>query len=606
MPIADSSAKHRPPLPSATLMLLRCARGGIEVLMLQRPAGAAFGGAWVFPGGTLDAADRDNSLYRRCLGIGDAHASRALSVPRDGLAYWIAAVRETFEETGVLVAVNGCGQGVRAAPGRRRAMIEGRAGLAGLCRRGNWRLPARRLHYVSHWITPRAARRRFSTRFFVAAAPPGAVARADGREALSVQWFNPAQALERNIPLAHPTRHFLRILAAMNGLDEALAWARGVDRRSIPVTRPEVRRIGGKLMSCLPTGEILGPFTMRDYPREPERSAVPRQFPSPPFRESPSLAQFRHPGSKAPGMEGKETGFSGAISAALSRNEVIRPGELVRYAPDIHRLTAFNAGTMTGPGTNTWILGREHLAVLDPGPASRRHIDNLLAKAPGRIRWLLATHTHADHSPGAALLATRSGAEIIGPEPPPGERQDQTFKPAHVPCDGEEIGLGGLVLKAVHTPGHASNHFCWWLASRGVLFTGDHVMQGSTVVIAPPDGDMSAYMDSLRRVLELPLKALAPGHGHLIDQPRREINGLIAHREAREEKVARVLAGFGAAAIAELLPGVYDDVPEGLHPVAALSLEAHLNKLEHERRVHCQAGRWRLSASAGESAGGQP
>ena len=599
MPIAVPSATPRPALPSATLMLLRCARGGIEVLMLKRPARAAFGGAWVFPGGTLDAADRDNSLYRRCLGVGDAHASRALSVPRDGLAYWIAAIRETFEETGVLMAVNGCGQGARAAPGARKALIEGRAVLAGLCRLGNWRLPARRLHYVAHWITPRAARRRFSTRFFMAAAPPGAVARADGREALIVQWFNPAQALKRNIPLAHPTRHFLRILAAMNGLDEALAWARGVDRRSIPVTRPEVRRIEGKLMSCLPTGEILGPFSMRHYPADSQGSGFPRQFHSPPFREAPSLARLRHPGSKAPGMERNETGFSRARNSAPARDGAVRPGELVRFTPDIHRLTAFNAGTMTGPGTNTWILGREELAVLDPGPASRRHIDNVLAKAPGRIRWVLATHTHADHSPGAALLARRSGAEIIGPKPPPGERQDQTFRPAHVPCDGEEIKLGGLVLKAVHTPGHASNHFCWWLASRGVLFTGDHVMQGSTVVIAPPDGNMSDYMDSLRRVLELPLKALAPGHGHLIERPRREINGLIAHRQAREDKVARVLAGFGDAAIADLLPGVYDDVPEGLHPIAALSLEAHLNKLEHERKVHRHAGRWRLSASAG-------
>lgn len=237
--------------------------------MLKRPRSAAFGGAWVFPGGVLDVADRDESLYRRCLALGDAHASRALSVPRDGLAYWIAAVRETFEETGVLMAVSSCGHSVRAAAGRRKALIEGRAGLAELCRRGNWRLPAKRLHYVAHWVTPRLAPRRFSTRFFVAAAPQGAAAQADGREALSAQWFNPAQALERNIPLAHPTRHFLRVLAAMNGLDEALAWAGGLDRQSVQVSRPEVRKIDGKWMSCLPAGEILGPFSMRHYPAGP-------------------------------------------------------------------------------------------------------------------------------------------------------------------------------------------------------------------------------------------------------------------------------------------------------------------------------------------------
>ncbi len=235
--------------------------------MLKRPKGAAFGGAWVFPGGALDAEDHSPDLYRRCLGAHDARASRALSLPRDGLAYWVAAIRETFEEAGVLLAVNGCAQGVRAAAGSRRALIEGRVDFAGLCRRGNWRLPAKRLHYVAHWITPALAPRRFSTRFFVAAAPRNAAApRADGRETLSAQWFNPAQALERKIPLAHPTRHYLRILAGMVTLDEALDWARGLNRRPIPATRPEVRRIEGKLMSCLPTGEVLGPFTMRSYP----------------------------------------------------------------------------------------------------------------------------------------------------------------------------------------------------------------------------------------------------------------------------------------------------------------------------------------------------
>lgn len=276
----------------------------------------------------------------------------------------------------------------------------------------------------------------------------------------------------------------------------------------------------------------------------------------------------------------------------------IRPGELVRFAPDIHRLTAFNAGMMTGPGTNTWILGEHELAVLDPGPASRKHLSHLLYKAPGVIRWILATHTHADHSPGAAALAALTEAAVIGPAPPRGKRQDRTFKPAHQPRDGEEIELGGLTLKAVHTPGHASNHICWWLASRGVLFTGDHIMQGSTVVIAPPDGNMTHYMASLRRVLELPLKALAPGHGHWIDEPRRGITGLIAHRQSREDKVLRVLAGLRAAPIPDLLPLVYDDVPKALHEVAALSLQAHLEKLETERKARRHANGWGPAVAA--------
>ena len=278
--------------------------------------------------------------------------------------------------------------------------------------------------------------------------------------------------------------------------------------------------------------------------------------------------------------------------------DAIKPGELLDLAPSIRRLTAFNAGTMTGPGTNTWILGEEELTVLDPGPASPRHVDNILARAPGEVRWILVTHTHPDHSPGAALLAERTSATLIGPPPPPGDRQDQTFRPAVQPRDGQEFDFGGFSLRAVHTPGHASNHFCWWNAAQGVLFTGDHIMQGSTVVIAPPDGDMSAYMASLARLLELPICAMAPGHGHWIDRPREEIRGLIAHRERREEKVVSAMDALGPAALEAILPRVYEDVPGRLHPVAALSLEAHLLKLEREGRARCESGCWRLAGDA--------
>ena len=266
MPVANASPISRPPLPSTTLMLLRRDRAGLEVLMLRRILRGAFGGAWVFPGGVLDDQDRDPALYRRCLGLNDDRASRLLALRRDGLAYWVAAIRETFEEAGLLLAVNGCGQGRRATLSERNALIGGRVRFAELCRRANWNLAVRRMHYVSHWITPSAAPRRFSTRFFVAEASPGHKAQADGREVLQARWFEPDRALRQQIPLAHPTRHFLRILRKMGSVDEAMAWAASAGRDSVPVTRPEVRRIDGKLMSCLPTGEVLGPFRMKDYP----------------------------------------------------------------------------------------------------------------------------------------------------------------------------------------------------------------------------------------------------------------------------------------------------------------------------------------------------
>lgn len=234
--------------------------------MLRRISKAAFGGSWVFPGGVLDELDRDPWLYRRCFGLRDDCASRLLALPRDGLAYWVAAIRETFEEAGLLIAVNGSGQGQRVGYRERKALNEGRVGFAELCRRRHWMLPVGRLHYVSHWITPSAAPRRFSTRFFVAESSSGQNAKADGKEVLQARWFEPDKALEQKIPLAHPTRHFLRILRKMGNIDQAMDWAASARRSSVPVTRPEVRRIDGELMSCLPTGEVLGPFDMSHYP----------------------------------------------------------------------------------------------------------------------------------------------------------------------------------------------------------------------------------------------------------------------------------------------------------------------------------------------------
>lgn len=254
-------------------MLIRGAGAGLEVLMLKRKLKTAFGGAWVFPGGMLDPQDRDPGLYRRCLGLSDHRASRLLALPRDGLAYWVAAIRETFEESGLLMAVNGCGQVRRATSGERKALINESLPFAELCRRRNLKLAAGRMRYVAHWITPRAAPKRFSTRFLVAEAAPGRRAGADGQEVLEARWFAPGQALRPEIPLAHPTRHFLRILHRMGSVRNAMNWAASASRGAVPATRPEVRRIDGQLMSCLPTGEVLGPFSSKHHPVPSARPA---------------------------------------------------------------------------------------------------------------------------------------------------------------------------------------------------------------------------------------------------------------------------------------------------------------------------------------------
>jgi glyoxylase-like metal-dependent hydrolase (beta-lactamase superfamily II) len=250
---------------------------------------------------------------------------------------------------------------------------------------------------------------------------------------------------------------------------------------------------------------------------------------------------------------------------------------------------------MTGPGTNSYLVGRHDLAVIDPGPAIDSHVERLLEQARGRLRWILCTHTHMDHSPAAAALKAASGAQVLGRPAPAG--QDDSFEPDLVLEDGQRLDLGGLSLRAIHTPGHASNHLCYLLEETGMLFTGDHVMQGSTVVINPPDGDMRAYLRSLEKLLAEELRILAPGHGYLIGAPHKELRRLIAHRLARERKVIQGLERLREASIEELLPVVYDDVPARIHRVAARSLAAHLDKLAAEGAVRATASRYALVES---------
>jgi glyoxylase-like metal-dependent hydrolase (beta-lactamase superfamily II) len=270
------------------------------------------------------------------------------------------------------------------------------------------------------------------------------------------------------------------------------------------------------------------------------------------------------------------------------------PGKLDRY---VTRLVAPNAGVMTGPGTNTYLVGERELAVIDPGPEDAAHVQAILDAGAGRIRWILCSHTHLDHASSAATLKKATGAKIaaMAPartgQPPPGGEHDVKLVLDQALTDGDAIELDNFSLRAIHTPGHASNHLCFLLPETGMLFTGDHVMQGSTVVIGPPDGNMRAYLKSLRRLLELEIAVLAPGHGYLIHDPHAEAERLIEHRLGRESKVRQALheAG-GSAALATLLPRVYSDVSPTLHPIAAKSLQAHLEKLVEDGEVQYVGG----------------
>jgi glyoxylase-like metal-dependent hydrolase (beta-lactamase superfamily II) len=276
-----------------------------------------------------------------------------------------------------------------------------------------------------------------------------------------------------------------------------------------------------------------------------------------------------------------------------SLDEGLKPivyGVASALSPMVRRIVCENPSSMTGPGTNTYLVGIDEIAVIDPGPDDRRHLDAIAGCGGDRIRWILLTHTHEDHSPGAVGLKARTGADILAFGPGAG------LGNVDVPLDGT-LGDGDVIeateyhLTVLHTPGHASNHLCYLLPEERTLFTGDHIMQGSTVVIAPPDGDMAAYVESLERLKQIKprLRAIAPGHGHLILNPASVIDGYIAHRLAREEQVLAELRKTGSATIGELVQRIYADVPPELHSWAELSVWAHLRKLADDGAVRGEA-----------------
>ncbi|HEY6513165.1 MAG TPA: MBL fold metallo-hydrolase [Burkholderiaceae bacterium] len=557
---APTVAAERPPAPtprhSASLIVLRDGADGLEVLMLRRAerAGDQNSGAAVFPGGHLDAEDK--LAHPLANGLDDARASALLGTAAGGLDYWIAAIRECFEEAGLLLAVDADDEWVDLAAlgdepvlAMRHDLHAGRADLAAVCQRHGWRLATDRLHYFSHWLTPPGRPKRFDTRFLVAIAPPNQRASADQTESAELMWLKPADALaaERKLKLMLVTEETLRTLATFQRADDAIAFA--AKPRPVPLLMPRIGSGAKGMRPVLPSHWAYAEISRLD-------------------------------------PEGR-----GDVGLDLV------PGGAVRLSPRVVRVTADNGSVMTGPGTNSYFVGDPGgpCALIDPGPDLPAHVKALLAAAPGPITRILVTHTHKDHSPAAQAMHRATGAPLFGRVAEHPEWQDAAFKPHTELAHGERVVLGeDCTLRVVHTPGHASNHLCYLLEQEKLLFTGDHLMQGSTVVINPPDGDMQAYLQSLRALLELDLEWLAPGHGFLIDQPHAVVHRTIAHRLQRESKVVEAMRSVGGGDIDALLPIVYGDVPERLHPVAARSLRAHLLKLRADGRAVESGGRWSL------------
>lgn len=270
-------------------------------------------------------------------------------------------------------------------------------------------------------------------------------------------------------------------------------------------------------------------------------------------------------------------------------------GKLTQLYDGVWRLLAPNPSVMTGPGTNSYLFGKTSLTLVDAGPASDAHLAALRAAVSAiglPLTHLLCTHSHKDHSPAASLLAREFNIPCWGAGLVDDPFQDRNWQPARVLADNDSVTLGGMTLKAIATPGHVSNHLCYLLEDEQLLFSGDHLINGSTVVIIPPAGSMSAYMQSLARLQQEQIEVIAPGHGDLIQQPAALIDSTLLHRKLREDKVAAALAAAPGSTAQELVPQVYQDVGAHLYALAALSLAAHLIKLGEEGRAKEDAGHW--------------
>jgi len=551
------SSTPRPPRHSASLIVLRDGAAGLEVLMLRRAEreGDQNSGAAVFPGGHLDAADE--RAHPLCIGLSDAQASAQLRIADGGLNYWVAALRESFEESGLLLAVDAAGRWASletlgdeaAVMALRQRLNAGEIDIASLCEQHGWRLATDRVRYFSHWLTPPGRPKRFDTRFFVAIAPPQQHASADETESAELMWLKPIDALaaERRLKLMLVTEETLRALSKFERAADVLAFA--AQARDVPLMMPRIGRGAEGMRPVLPAHWAYAEIGRLD-------------------------------------PDGR-----GDVGIDLV------PGRAVRLSPRVVRVTADNGSVMTGPGTNSYFVGDPGgpCALIDPGPDDAAHVQALLAAAPGPITRILVTHTHKDHSPAAQALKAATGAPLFGRVADFPEWQDAAFKPDAALAHGERIELGAdATLRVVHTPGHASNHLCYLLEQEKLLFTGDHLMQGSTVVINPPDGDMQAYLQSLRALLDIELEWLAPGPGFLIDRPHDVVHKTIAHRLQREAKVVAAIEQVGRGDVDALLPLVYADVSPRLHAVAARSLRAHLLKLRADGRADEADGQWSL------------
>jgi recombination protein RecT len=519
--------------PAATVLLLRDTPQGLEVLMTRRSMTASFApGAYVFPGGGIDPADAAaHSVAARRPTQSDLHLTQA-----------IAAIRESFEELGILLARHADGRPANAAD---IAALDRQAPFAAQCRARGLTLAADQVFVLAHWITDRDLPRRFDVPFLVARMPEDQAPVADEAEQFEPVWVRPADALARHRAgqffIIFPTIRTLERLQAFQRVDDVLAACAGEQ----PLWT-----------SCPRAGLLAG-------------------------------SEARYMEHEMPYGELALVSPDGQIVHHLDW-QTEQPVALLR---NVQRLTAPNPGVMTGPGTNSYLVGDPATGyiAIDPGPADAEHIERLWRAAGGDIRLIVCTHSHADHSPGAkplqALCAGRP--PILGLPSAPTARSASHFVPDRALRDQEHLVLQGQglrhTLKVIFTPGHAANHLCLVLLEDGLLFSGDHILNGSTTVVDPPDGDMTAYLESLDLLSaacdEHGIGFILPAHGHVLSQAPQAIAHLRAHRLKREAKIVAAMQARPGGTLDEWVELAYDDVPPRMWPVAARSLLAHVQRI---------------------------
>ena len=521
--------------PAATVLLLRDSAQGIEVLMTRRSLTASFApGAYVFPGGgidALDAASHGQALRRSTQS--DLHLTQA-----------IAAIRESFEELGVLLAYRA---DQRMATAQDIALLDRRQPFAAQCTALGLKLAADQVYVLAHWITDRDLPKRFDVPFLVARMPEDQTPVADESEQFEPVWVRPADALKR-----HEAGDFFIIFPTIRTLQRLTPFAN--------------------------VQAVLDACAVND---EPLWTSCPR---------AGWLAgkEERYMEHEAPYGELALTSPDGQIVHHLDWQS----DHPVALLKNVQRLTAPNPGVMTGPGTNTYWVGDPHSGyiVIDPGPADPGHLDKIWRATSGQIRMIVCTHSHLDHSPGAKpLQALCQGAShglppVLGlPSASTANAQSQ-FTPDRSLAHGEILKVGEHSLKVLHTPGHAANHLCLALLEDGLLFSGDHVLNGSTTVINPPDGGMTDYLDSLDLLASEcrthHLEFILPAHGHVLGFAEQAIAQLKAHRLKREAKVIAAMRALPHGTLEDWVAHAYDDVLERLWPVAARSLQAHVDRIQ--------------------------